>query len=191
VSLHTRHAFSVFIFCVAYATSAPSCVVLGFAVRVRTADERSAWTDASFLDASQCVGTVLVGLTFGLGRPRFQDAATFVGISGHASRTYAFVTSFLVETLSAVGARSICALVHIDATLQGVSFVTGFAHALRRIARSAFRVDSAGEPLARTLAFVVVLGVSEERRWTDAFARLDASLVRRTLVIVDAAFLCR
>jgi hypothetical protein len=181
----------VFIFCVAYATSAPSCVVLGFAVRVRTADERSAWTYASFLDASQCVGTVLVGLTFGLGRSRFQDAATFVGISGHASGTYAFVTSFLVETLSAVGARSICALVHIDATLQGVSFVTGFAHALRRIARSAFRVDSAGEPFARTLAFVVVLGVSEERRRTDAFAGLDASLVRRTLIIVDAAFLCR
>lgn len=89
--------------------------------------------------------------------------------------------------MSAVSARRVGALVGADATLERVSLESGFAHALRWVGWTAFRVDSASESLARTSA--EISGVNEEWRRADALAGLNTFFVRVALAISGAATL--
>jgi len=69
--------------------------------------------------------------------------------------------------------------------------VTRFAHAFRRVRRRAFAVDAAGEPLARTFAFVGVFRVAEVGRRAGALTRLDAVFIGAAVLVADAAHLRR
>lgn len=123
-------------------------MLVGFAVRVRTARDVVARVDATSLNARQIILAVVVRRAFALAG-RDSRATGAVGIADHALRTLAHVIAFRVDAVRAVTARIVRAFVHVDATVLRIAFETGLAHASRRIARRAFRVNAARETIAR------------------------------------------
>lgn len=122
-------------------------MLVGFAIRVRTAGYIFARIDATSVNAGQVILAVVVGRALALAG-RDSHAAGAVRIADRALRALAYVISFRVDAVGAVAARVVRAFVHVDATVLRVTLEAGLAHASRRIARRAPRVYAAWETVA-------------------------------------------
>lgn len=170
--------------------STPSGVFVGFAVRVRTTWYVVTGVHASAANACEDVIAVVIGGALVL-RNSDSGATSAVRIADGTSGAFADVIALGVDAVGVVAAGVVRALVHIHATVLGISFVTSLAHAPGRVARCAFCVDATWEPVARILAKVTIQSVRIERWWTNAFTRLHALLVRFAFVVAGAPLLSR
>lgn len=123
-------------------------MLVGLAVGIRPAGYVVARIHASAVHTGEDVIAVVVGGTLVL---RYDDAGTAAAIRiTHCSLwTLANMVALGVDAVGAVSARIIRALVHVDAAVLRVTFVTSLAHAPWWIARCALRVDTAWESVAR------------------------------------------
>lgn len=123
-------------------------MLVGLTVRVRPARYIVARVCASSADAGKDVVAVVVRRALAL-RHRDACAPSAIWISDCSLRTLADMIALRVDAVGSVPARVVRALVDIHATVLGVSFVASLAHAPRRIAGSALRVDATWETVAR------------------------------------------
>lgn len=114
-----------------------------------------------------------------------------VRVSQESGGTTTFETAVLIDAKCSWTARIVSTFVNIAAADCRVSSVSRLAHALGRVGRRAFAVDSASVTLARAFAFVGVFRVRVVRRRANALARLDAALVGPAFRVGDAADLAR
>lgn len=146
-----RYAFVVLALRETDHASTPRGVLVGLAIRVRTAGYIVARINAAALDARQIILAIVVDGTLALAGRNSRTAGA-VRIADHTSGTLAHVISLGVNAIRAVAARIVRALVHVDAAVLRIALEASLAHASRRIARRAFRVNAAWETVARILA---------------------------------------
>lgn len=126
-------------------------MLIGLAIRVWTARYIVARINAASLDACQIIFAIVVRGTLAFAGRNSRTAST-VRITNHTFRTLAHVISLRVDAIRAMTARIIRALVYVDATVLRIALEASLAHASRRIARRAFRINAAWETIARILA---------------------------------------
>lgn len=100
------------------------------------------------------------------------------------------MSAAIVQTVSTVPAGIVDTFVNVNAPVLGISFITGLAHASRRVAGRAFGVHPTRESIARVFAVISIQGVGVERRRTNTLARLNAFFICLAFVITCASFLC-
>lgn len=144
----TRNTFVVLALDETDHASTPSGVFVGFAVRVRTTWYVVTGVHASAANACEDVIAVVIGGALVL-RNSDSGATSAVRIADGTSGAFADVIALGVDAVGVVAAGVVRALVHIHATVLGISFVTSLAHAPGRVARCAFCVDATWEPVAR------------------------------------------
>lgn len=101
----TRHTVSVGTFNKPNSAATPSGVFFRLAVRVWSAKQTAARTNAGSSLTSQRVGTVLISSALTLDGSFFQYATSFVSVTYQAPRADALVATLLVDALSSVSTR--------------------------------------------------------------------------------------
>lgn len=123
-------------------------MLVGLAVRVRAAGYVVAGVHAAAVHARQVILALVVRRALALAG-RDPGATGTVRIADHAFRALAHMVTLGVDAVSAVAAGIVRAFVHVDAAVLRVALEAGLAHAARRIARRAPRVNAARETVAR------------------------------------------
>lgn len=122
-------------------------MLIRLAVGIRTARYVIAWIDTASLNARQVILAVVVRRALAF-TGRDSRAASTVWISDHSFRTLAHVAALRVDAVCTMTARIIRAFVHVNATVLRIPLKASLAHASRRIARCAPRVNTAWEAIA-------------------------------------------
>lgn len=122
-------------------------MLVRLAVRVRAAGYVVAGIDATAVNARQVILAVVVRRALALAG-RDPRAADTVRVADHTLGAFAHVVTLRVDAVGAVAAGVVRALVHVDAAVLRVALEAGLAHAARRVARRASRIDAAREAIA-------------------------------------------